>query len=347
LRPNLCVAGFNTKYDSHEGNPGDAMRRRDFIKLSGGVAATWPFAARAQQRAMPVIGVPSSQSPGMRPDLLRGFHQGLKETGYMEGENVTIEYVWADNQDRLIAELVRRQFAVIVAIGLPASESAIKATTTIPIVFTVPTDPVKLGFVTNLARPTGNATGIHFFVAELAAKRLEILHELLPKAARVAVLINPAEAAIAATNLQGVETAASAMGLKIEVLNASTTSEIDAAFATYVRERFDAFFIASGVFFLARASQLATLAIGHGVPAIFAGREWAEAGGLASYGTNFTDMRRQAGIYAGRILNGAKPADLPVTQSTKFELVINLKTAKTLGLKVPQTLLVAADEVIE
>ena len=237
--------------------------------------------------------------------------------------------------------------AVIVAIGLPASESAIKATTTIPIVFTVPTDPVKLGFVSNLARPTGNATGIHFFVAELAAKRLEILRELLPRAARVAVLINPAEAAIAATNLQGVEMAAHAMGLKIQVLNASTSSEIDAAFAEYVRERFDAFFISSGVFFLARRTQLATLAIGHGVPTIFAAREWAEAGGLASYGTNFTDMRRQAGVYAGRILNGAKPADLPVMQSTKFELVINLKTAKTLGLKVPQTLLVAADEVIE
>jgi putative ABC transport system substrate-binding protein len=231
------------------------MRRRDFIKLSGGMAATWPLAARARQRAMPVIGVPSSQSPGMQPDLLRGFHQGLKETGYIEGENVTIEYVWADNQDRLTAELVRRQFAVIVAIGLPASESAIKATTTIPIVFTVPTDPVKLGFVTNLARPTGNATGIHFFVAELAAKRLEILRELLPSAARVAVLINPAEAAIAATNLQGVETAAHAMGLKIEVFNASTSSEIDAAFVRYVRERFDAFFISSGVFFLARRTN--------------------------------------------------------------------------------------------
>src|SRR5262245_10529073 len=328
------------------------MRRRDFIKLSGGVAATWPLAVHGQQRTMPVIGFLSSQSLSTYSgDNLRGFHQGLKETGYIAGENVAIEYAWGDNQvDRLsavTAELVRRQVAVIVAGGLPASEYAVKATTTIPIVFTVPTDPVKLGFVTNLARPTGNATGIHFFVAELAAKRLEILHELVPKAARVAVLINPAEASIAATNLQGVETAASAMGLKIEVLNASTTSEIDAAFATYVRERFDAFFIASGVFFLARASQLATLAIGHGVPAIFAGREWAEAGGLASYGTNFTDMRRQAGIYAGRILNGAKPADLPVTQSTKFELVINLKTAKTLGLKVPQTLLVAADEVIE
>jgi putative tryptophan/tyrosine transport system substrate-binding protein len=225
------------------------MRRRDFIKLSGGVAATWPLAARAQQRAMPVIGIPLSQSRG--PNLLRGFHQGLKETGYIEGENVTIEYVWADSQDRLsvlTAELVRRQVAVIVALGLPASEAAVKATTTIPIVFTVPTDPVKLGFVTNLARPTGNATGIHFFVAELAAKRLEILHELLPKAARVAVLINPAEAAIAATNLQGVETAASAMGLKIQVINASTSSEIDAAFETYARERFDAFFISSASF---------------------------------------------------------------------------------------------------
>ena len=327
------------------------MRRRDFIKLSGGVAATWPLAVRAQQRTVPVIGVLSSQSLGSIANRLPGFHQGLKETGYIEGENVAIEYAWTDNQvDRLselAAELVRRQVAVIVAVGLPASEAAVKATTTIPIVFTVPTDPVKLGFVTNLARPTGNATGIHFFVAELAAKRLEILRELLPRAVRVAVLINPAEAAIAATNLQGVEMAAHAMGLKIQVLNASTSSEIDAAFAAYVRERFDAFFISSGVFFLARRTQLATLAVGHGVPTIFAAREWAEAGGLVSYGTNFTDMRRQAGIYAGRILNGAKPADLPVMQSTKFELIINLKTAKILGINVPPSMQARADEMIE
>jgi putative ABC transport system substrate-binding protein len=327
------------------------MHRREFITFLGGAAATWPIAVRAQQPAIPVIGFLSSQSLGAYADLLRGFHQGLKETGYVEGENVAIEYAWADNQiDRLsvlAAELVRRQVAVIVASGLPASESAIKATTTIPIVFMVPADPVKLGFVASLARPTGNATGIHFFVAELAAKRLEILRELVPGAARVAVLINPAEAAIAAANLRGVEMAAHAMGLKIQVLNASTSSEIDAAFATFVRERFDAFFISSGVFFLARRIQLATLAISHGVPAIFATRDWAEAGGLVSYGTNLEDTHRQAGIYAGRILKGAKPADLPVMQSTKFELVINLKTAKTLGLKVPQTLLVAADEVIE
>jgi ABC-type uncharacterized transport system substrate-binding protein len=331
---------------------GATMRRREFIKAATASAVAWPLAARAQRSAMPVIGFLSSQSLSTYSgNNLRGFHQGLKETGYIAGENVAILYAWGDNQvDRLsavTAELVRRQVAVIVAGGLPASESAIKATTTIPIVFTVPTDPVKLGFVASLARPTGNATGIHFFVAELAAKRLEILHELVPKAARVAVLINPAEASIAATNLQGVEMAAPAMGLKIQVLNASTSSEIDAAFATYVRERFDAFFIASGVFFLARSVQLATLALAHGIPTIFAARDWVEAGGLAGYGTNFSDMLRQAGTYAGHILNGAKPADLPVMQSTKFELVINLKTAKTLGLKVPQTLLVAADEVIE
>ncbi len=238
------------------------MHRREFITFLGGAAATWPIAVRAQQPAIPVIGFLSSQSLGAYADLLRGFHQGLKETGYVEGENVAIEYAWADNQiDRLsvlAAELVRRQVAVIVASGLPASESAIKATTTIPIVFMVPADPVKLGFVASLARPTGNATGIHFFVAELAAKRLEILRELVPGAARVAVLINPAEAAIAAANLRGVEMAAHAMGLKIQVLNACTSSEIDAAFATFVRERFDAFFISSGVFFLARRIQLAT-----------------------------------------------------------------------------------------
>ena len=327
------------------------MRRRKFLGVLGGAATGWPLAARAQQRAMPAIGLLNSQSPDTYADRLRAFRQGLKETGFVEGENVAIEYRWAENQvDRLpelAAELVRRQVAVIAAFGGPASASAAKATTTIPIVFTVAEDPVKLGLVASLARPGGNLTGVNFFSVELAAKRLELLRELVPAAARVAVLLNPAEATIAAANLRDVETSARAMTLQIQVVRASTSREIDAAFASFALARPDALFISSGPFFTARRVQLAHLATRHAIPAIHVSREYAEAGGLISYGATQSDTLRQAGIYAGRILKGVKPADLPVVQSSKFELVINAQAARILGLTVPQTMLATADEVIE
>ena len=326
------------------------MRRREFITLLGGAAAAWPLAARAQQ-AIPVIGFLNSQSPETTLDLVRALREGLKETGYIENENVAIEYRWAENQtDRLpalAADLVRRHVAVIAALGSPASAAAAKATSTIPIVFAVPEDPVRLGFVTSLARPGGNMTGINFFSAELAAKRLELLREMVPTATRVAVLLNPAEATIAAANLREVETAARTMGLQIRVMRATTNREIDAAFASIARERPDALFISSGPLFTSRRVQLAHQATRHAVPAIHSSQQYVEVGGLMSYGTSRTDSYRQIGIYAGRILRGAKPADLPVVQSTKFELVINAQTARVLGLTVPQTLLSRADEVIE
>jgi ABC-type uncharacterized transport system substrate-binding protein len=317
-----------------------------------GAAAAWPLAARAQQPAMPVIGLLDSRSPEALTDRLRGFRRGLKDTGYVEGENVSIEYRWAENQmDRLpalAAELVRRQVAVIVSSGSVAAASAAKAATVmIPIVFLVPEDPVKLGLVASLARPGGNLTGINFFLGELTAKRLELLRELVPGAAHVAVLVNPANAANTETTLRDVEPAARTMGLQIQVLNASTSREIDAAFATIARERPDALFVGNDAFFNARRVQLVLLAGRHGLPAIYWDREFAEAGGLMTYGSNIVDVYRQVGDYAGRILKGAKPADLPVVQSSKFELVINAQTARMLGLTVPPTLLAAADEVIE
>ena len=329
------------------------MRRRDFITLLGGAAAwPWPLAARAQQPAMPVIGFLDSRSPDGMTDRLRAFHEGLKDSGYVERENVAIEYHWAENQlDRLpelAAELVRQQVAVIVASGGIAPALAAKAaTTTIPIVFLAAEDPVRLGLVASLAKPGGNLTGINFFNAELTAKRLQLLREMVPGAARIAVLVNPANATTTETTLRDVQPAARAMGLQIQVLNASTNREIDAAFATFVRERPDAVFVGIDPFLISRRVQLAQLATLHQVPAAYALREFAEAGGLMSYGTNIADAFRQAGVYAGRILKGAKPADLPVVQSTKFELVINASTARMLGLTVPSTLLATADEVIE
>jgi len=328
------------------------MRRRDFITLLGGAAsAVWPHAARAQQGAMPVIGFLHPASPETQTERLRAFRQGLKDAGFIEGENVTIEYRWADNQsDRfpvLAAGLVRRQVAVIVAGNSSAAFAAKGATTTIPIVFTSPEDPVGLGLVASLARPDGNLTGINWFASELSAKRLELLRELVPGAARVALLVEPANVRITEGTVRDVEAAARALGLQIRVLNANTTREIETAFATLASERTDALFVGSSSFFNARRVQLAHWATHHRVPATYPARQYVEAGGLMSYGGSLTDASRQMGVYTGRILKGAKPADLPVVQSSKFELVINAQTARMLGLTVPATLLASADEVIE
>jgi ABC-type uncharacterized transport system substrate-binding protein len=327
------------------------MRRRDFITLLGGAAAVWPLAARAQQPAMPVIGFLDQRSPGTIEDLLRAFRQGLKEAGYVEGENVTIAYRWGENQiDRLpalAADLVRRQVAAIAVVSEPVAFAAKAATATTPIVFILAEDPVKRGLVASLARPGGNLTGINWFASELAAKRLELLRELVPGAARVVLLVGPANVRIAESTVRNVEAAARAMGLQIRVLNANTSHEIDTAFATLASERSDALFVGSSSFFNTRRVQLAHWATHHRVPATYSARQYVEAGGLMSYGASLTDAYRQMGVYTGRILKGAKPADLPVVQSTKFELVINALTARRLGLTVPPTLQVRADEVIE
>jgi putative tryptophan/tyrosine transport system substrate-binding protein len=327
------------------------MRRRDFITVLGGAAA-WPLAARAQQPAVPVIGFLSAVSPDGYSDRVRAFRQGLKEAGYVEGENVAVEYRWAENQlDRLpalAAELVHRPVAVIVATGGTAPAQAAKAaTTTTPIVFTVPEDPVKLGLVAGLARPGGNLTGVNFFFGELLAKRLDLLRELVPTARRIAVLVNPANPQRANVMVKEVQTEAQTMGMDTRVLSAGTADEINVAFARFERERPDALFVQPDPFFPARRIQLANLAARHALPSSFSVRENVEAGGLMSYGPNFLVVLREAAAYAGRILKGAKPADLPILQSTRFELVINVQTAKMLGLDVPPTLLARADEVIE
>jgi putative tryptophan/tyrosine transport system substrate-binding protein len=325
------------------------MRRREFITLLGGAAA-WPLAARAQQPAMPVVGFLFSESPDPVADRLRAFRHGLKETGYVEGENVAIEYRFAEgHNDRLpelAADLVRRQVAVIAAFGGAALAAKAK-TTAIPIVFGLGEDPVRLGLVASLARPRSNVTGISFLNTAVVAKRLELLRELVPGAARIAVLLNPVFAANADATSRDVEAAARAMGLQISVLNASTSSEINAVFSTFARERPGALFVGGDPFLNSRRVQLAHLASRHAIPATFSNRDFPKIGGLMSYGANLADVWRQVGVYVGRILKGAKPADLPVLQSTKFELVINAETARMLGLTVPPSLLAIADEVIE
>jgi putative tryptophan/tyrosine transport system substrate-binding protein len=327
------------------------MKRREFITLLGGAAAAWPVAARAQQAAMPVIGFLSSASPDAYALRLLAFRQGLKEAEYVEGRNVEVEYRWSKGQNDklpvLAAELVQRRVAVIVAAGGgPAATAAKKATATIPIVFGVAVDPVEAGLVASLNRPGGNSTGVTTLNVELGPKRLELLHELMPTATVVALLVNPTNASSEAIS-RDLQAAARALGLQLHVLHASAERDFDAAFAALIRLRAGALVIGPDIFFLARSEQLAALTVRHAMPAIFQYRPFAAAGGLVSYGTDETEYYRLVGIYAGRVLKGEKPSDLPVQQATKVELIINLKTARALGITVPLPLIGRADEVIE
>ena len=325
------------------------MRRREFVGLVGGAAVAWPLSARAQQPTMPVIGFLDPTSPNTFADRQRGFRQGLKDAGYVEGENVAVVYRFAENQmdqlPELAAELVRRQVTVIATLANGAL-AAKAATATTPIVFVLAEDPVRLGLVASLARPGGNLTGINFLSGELLAKRLELVRELIPAATRVVVLVNP-NGPNSETTLRDVQSAARTIGLEIQVLNASTSREISLAFATFVHKRPDALFVDIDPFFTSRRVQLVHLATRHAVPTTYPGRQFVDVGGLMSYGSNLTDAWRQLGVYTGRILKGAKPADLPVVQASKFELVINAETARILGLEIPSSLLARADEVIE
>jgi putative ABC transport system substrate-binding protein len=326
------------------------MKRRVFMTLLGG-AVTWPLAARAQQAAIPVVGVVRDGSADTAARYVSAFRKGLNETGYFEGQNVTVEYYWLEGRyDRLpalLADLARRQVAVIATPGQVPTIAAKAAITTVPIVFGVGDDPVQLGLVASLARPGGNATGINFFVQEVVAKRLRLLHDLIPNAVRIAVLVNPKNAAVETTTLREVREAAPALGLQIQLLNASTIGEIDAAFATLSRERPDALFVAGDAFFLDRRVQFATLTARDRIPASYSVRESVAAGGLMSYGPDLAEVFRQIGVYTGSILKGAKPNDLPVLQSTKLEFVLNLQTARAFGIEVPPGVLSITDEVIE
>jgi len=327
-----------------------SMKRREFITLLGGAATTWPLAARAQQQAMPVIGVLSASTPADRSYVVTAFRRGVRESGYVEGQNVTIEYRWAQDQydqlPDLAADLVRRQVAVIAAADTPSATAAKAATSTIPIVFITGGDPVQMGLVTSLNRPGGNITGISFMLGALGAKQLGLLHDLLPGAVRIAVLVDP-HFPITEPFVSDVRAAASAIGKKIEVLPASTGRDIDTVFGSLAQKPVDALVVGPSVLTNNRRVQLATLAAYRRVPAIYSLREAAEVGGLMSYGASITDAHRQTGIYTGRILKGEKPADLPVIQSSKFEFVINLNTARAFDLSFPPGLLAIADEVIE
>jgi putative tryptophan/tyrosine transport system substrate-binding protein len=344
--PLVCVAAAACGRHMHFRQ----WKRRELITLLGGGAAAWPLTARAQQPPMPVVGFLSPVTLDTVADNLRAFRQGLKETGYVEGENVLLEYSWAEGRyeqlPALAADLVRRRPALI-ATHSSATLAVKAATAEIPVVFVVAEDPARVGLVASLARPGGNLTGANFVSAELVAKRLELLRQLVPEAARVAVLVNPANPVRAESTLKEVHAAAGAMGLQIRVVNASTPSELNAAFATFGRERPDALFISSDPFFLSRRVQVILQATRLGIAATYPGRSYPEIGGLMSYGASIPEAFRQIGVYAGRILKGTKPADLPVVQSSKFELVINAETARVLGLTVPPALLAIADEVIE
>jgi len=327
------------------------IERRKFLATLGGAAAAWPLAARAQQAAVPVVGVLSAEWSNLLSNRLRAFHDGLRETGYVEGRNLAIEYRWAEGRnDRLpalAAELVGRQVTVIVSTSTPAVLAAQTATTTIPIVFFVAADPVQLGLVTSLSRPGGNLTGVVTLNVEVAAKRLELLHELVPTATIVALLVNPASTALAETITRELEAAARTLGLELHVLHASSEGEIDAAFATLVQLQAGALVIGADALFNSRSEQLAALTIRHRVPAIYQFREFVSAGGLMAYGSTVLDTYHPLGVYTGRILKGEKPAELPVQQATKVELVINMKTAKALALTVPLPMIGRVDEVIE
>jgi putative ABC transport system substrate-binding protein len=328
------------------------MKRRAFVALLGGTAAAWPLAARAQTAAQPVIGLLDTRSSEGMASRLAGFRQGLKETGFVDGENATIVSRWADNRVEsladLVADLVRQRAAVIFTSGGPTAAFAAKAaTTTVPIVFLVGEDPARVGLVSSLARPTGNLTGMNLFANEIEAKRLELLLQFVPQATRVAVLVNPADVRNTENTLQQIDAAAQARGLQIKIVRTGTAREIDDAFAAFAQERPDALFVGAAAFLNTRRVQLAQLAAFHRLPTAYSFREAIEAGGLMSYGPSIVDAYRQCGIYAGRILRGAKPSDLPVIQALKFELIINLRTARLLGLAVPQPLLATADEVID
>ena len=328
------------------------IRRREFVFTLGGAAAGWPLAAGAQQPAMPVVAFINVGSLDTRRDRVDAFRKGLSETGYAERQNVSVEYHWLDGRylrlPEVLDEVIRRRVDVIAIPGSgPAVLAAKAATATIPIVFGVAENPVSLGLVKSLAQPGGNATGINFFSGEVDAKRLELMHELLPKASRFGVLVNPANVRYTEATLKALREAAHALNIELVVFNASTPAEIDAAFAAIARERAQALFIAGEALFSIRRMQLATLTARDRIPASYVGREGVEAGLLMSYGTSLVDMARQVGVYTGSILKGAKPADLPVLQPTKFEFVVNLQTARALGIEVPQELLARADEVIE